>query len=162
MNYWSLRDKLGSCKCRKCENSAPVEIALQELDGNTGHLVTGHCDNATGGPFCSDSNTPAAHRKARDPGDAPHGSALSTILLRAARLCVDYPNQDFNRQTIKRTLQKLCQVGKLRRLGRDRQGFMLCAAPTCDAARLYGNSPASALMAEILKESPPIRPVEFQ
>jgi hypothetical protein len=84
-----------------------------------------------------------------------------TLATIAARIQVRYPNQDFNRQTIKRGLQKLCQAGQLRRLGRDAKGFILWAAPTCDAdASPYGNTPASHLMVELLKESAPLRLVE--
>jgi hypothetical protein len=72
------------------------------------------------------------------------------------------PNRRFKRGTLKSILHKLGDTGVIRRVAKDKQGYVLWAALACDIdAKPYEAMPMSDVIADVLHDKGPLRAPEL-
>jgi len=72
------------------------------------------------------------------------------------------PDRTFKRGTLKTILHKLGDLALIRRVAKDKKGYVLWAAAGCEVeTKPYAAMPLSDVIADILTDSDPMRPAEL-
>ncbi len=91
------------------------------------------------------------------PQDRPYTANDVLVIVQAVE-----PNRIFKRGTLKTILHKMGDLALIRRVAKDRKGYVLWAAAGCEVeTKPYAAMPLSDVIADILEGSEAMRPAEL-